>query len=84
MSSANPIFVDAAQWLPAGEDATAQHDLSDLAQTLTGSLVGAGGSQGWGRVRWGQVGTIIVAWGVTLPLAFTLAAAAGLLTGRML
>lgn len=55
-----------------------------VAQTLTGSLVGAGGSQGWGRVRWGQVGTIIVAWGVTLPLAFTLAAAAGLLTGRML
>ena len=55
-----------------------------VAQTLTGSLVGAGGSQGWGRVRWGQVGTIVVAWSVTLPLAFGLAATAGLITGRMI
>lgn len=55
-----------------------------VAQTLTGSLVGAGGSQGWGRVRWGQVGAIATAWGVTVPLAFTLAAMAGLLTERLL
>lgn len=55
-----------------------------VAQTLTGSLVGAGGSQGWRRVRWDQVGTIVVAWAVTLPLAFGLAAAAGLVNGRML
>jgi inorganic phosphate transporter, PiT family len=52
-----------------------------VAQTLTGSLVGAGGSQGWGRVRWGQVGTIVVAWGVTLPLAFALAAVTGVVAG---
>lgn len=47
-----------------------------VAQTLTGSLVGAGASQGVGRVRWPQVSTIIVAWVVTLPLTFGAAAGA--------
>lgn len=54
-----------------------------VAQTITGSLVGAGGSQGWGRVRWDQVGTIVIAWVVTLPLAFALAAGTGIVVGRM-
>lgn len=47
-----------------------------VAQTLTGSLVGAGASQGLGRVRWPQVSTIVTAWVVTLPLTFGVAAAA--------
>lgn len=46
-----------------------------VAQTLTGSLVGAGASQGLGRVRWQQVSTIVTAWVVTLPLSFGIAAA---------
>ncbi|GAA1136032.1 inorganic phosphate transporter [Ornithinicoccus hortensis] len=46
-----------------------------VAQTLTGSLIGAGASQGLGRVRWPQVSTIVVAWVVTLPLTFGIAAA---------
>lgn len=46
-----------------------------VAQTLTGSLVGAGASQGLSRVRWPQVSTIVTAWLVTLPLTFGLAAA---------
>lgn len=54
-----------------------------VAQTITGSLVGAGGSQGWGRIRWDQVGTIVIAWVVTLPLAFAVAAGTGLVLGRM-
>lgn len=47
-----------------------------VAQTLTGSLVGAGSSQGLGRVRWPQVSTIVTAWVVTLPLTFGSAAGA--------
>lgn len=47
-----------------------------VAQTLTGSLVGAGASQGLGRVRWQQVSAIITAWVVTLPLTFGSAAVA--------
>lgn len=46
-----------------------------VAQTLTGSLVGAGASQGLGRVRWPQVSAIAVAWLVTLPTTFGLSAA---------
>lgn len=57
-----------------------------VAQTLTGSLVGAGASQGLGRVRWPQVSTIVTAWVVTLPLTFAVAAAvaAGLRAGAVL
>lgn len=57
-----------------------------VAQTLTGSLVGAGASQGIGRVRWPQVSTIVTAWVVTLPLSFGIAAgvAGGLRTGGVL
>ncbi len=41
MTTANPVAVDAAQWLPAGADAAAiaRRDLSDLAQTLTASQI---------------------------------------------
>ncbi|MFK5689389.1 anion permease [Ornithinimicrobium sp. LYQ92] len=46
-----------------------------VAQTLTGSLVGAGASQGLSRVRWPQVSTIVTAWLVTLPVTFGLSAA---------
>lgn len=45
-----------------------------VAQTMTGALVGAGASQGRGRVRWPQVTSIATAWAVTLPLTFGLAA----------
>ncbi len=52
-----------------------------VAQTLTGSLVGAGMAQGVRRVRWIEVGKIVVAWAVTLPLAFGGAAAVAALRG---
>lgn len=40
MSSANTTVVDAAQWLPRGDGvAVARHDLSDLAQNLSGSQI---------------------------------------------
>lgn len=45
-----------------------------VAQTMTGALVGAGASQGRGRVRWPQVTSIATAWVVTLPVTFALAA----------
>lgn len=47
-----------------------------MTQSISGSLLGTGVTRGHGRVRWRQVAAIGVAWVVTLPLAFVLAALA--------
>lgn len=72
LSTATALLGSAAVGAPVG-----------VAQTLTGSLVGAGASQGLGRVRWSEVSTIVTAWVVTLPLAFGLSAAATVLTSKI-
>jgi PiT family inorganic phosphate transporter len=48
-----------------------------MAQTLSGSLVGAGLAQGMRRVRWNEASRIATAWLATLPVAFGLSALAG-------
>ncbi len=50
-----------------------------LAQTMSGSLIGAGLSQGYGRIRWQEVSKILIAWLVTLPVTFGLASLIGVL-----
>ncbi|WP_165492123.1 inorganic phosphate transporter [Egibacter rhizosphaerae] len=49
-----------------------------MTQAISGGLVGTGVSEGYRRVRWNVAGQILVAWVVTFPLAFALAAAGGL------
>jgi PiT family inorganic phosphate transporter len=54
-----------------------------MTQSMSGGIVGAGVSSGWRRVRWHEAARIAVAWIVTLPSSFAIAAAAGLVTGRL-
>lgn len=49
-----------------------------MTQALAGGLVGVGASRGYGRVRWGAAVRILLAWVITLPASFVLAAAAAL------
>jgi len=42
----------------------------------TGAIVGAGVSQGNGAVDWRHVGSLVIAWVGTLPIAAALAASA--------
>ncbi|MGB3414525.1 MAG: inorganic phosphate transporter [Microbacteriaceae bacterium] len=49
-----------------------------LAQTMSGSLIGAGLSQGYGKIRWQEVWKILIAWVVTLPVTFAIASLIGL------
>ena len=49
-----------------------------LAQTMSGSLIGAGLSQGYGRIRWQEVSKILIAWLITLPVTFAIAALIGM------
>lgn len=46
-----------------------------MTQALAGGLVGAGVSEGYGRVRWDAAGRILLAWIFTLPASFALGAA---------
>lgn len=48
-----------------------------LAQTLSGALIGCGVTHGIGRVRWRQALRIATAWLVTLPAAFAVGLALG-------
>ncbi len=43
---------------------------------ITGSIVGVGATRRWSAVRWGVAGRIVWAWVLTIPAAFTIAAAA--------
>lgn len=52
-----------------------------MTQALTGGLLGAGVHDSYRRVRWRVVRNLALAWTVTLPLAFGLAAAAALAIG---
>lgn len=49
-----------------------------MTQSLVGGLVGAGVSDGYGRVRWHAAARIALAWLVTLPASIGLAAATAL------
>lgn len=52
-----------------------------MTQALTGGLVGVGASRGYGRVRWAVAGRVVLAWVVTLPAGFVLAAGGALALG---
>lgn len=37
--------------------------------TMTGAIVGSGMTKGMGRIKWGKMGRIVVAWVITIPCA---------------
>jgi PiT family inorganic phosphate transporter len=47
-------------------------------QVVTASLIGCGAAESYRRIRWQHAQRIIVAWAMTVPATFCLAAAAGL------
>jgi inorganic phosphate transporter, PiT family len=51
-----------------------------MTQAISGAMLGTGVTRGTGRVRWRQVSRIGLAWIVTLPAAFALAALTATLT----
>lgn len=51
-----------------------------MAQTLSGSLVGAGLARGRGRVRWEYAGKVALAWVLTVPASVLMAAGVAWLT----
>jgi PiT family inorganic phosphate transporter len=51
-----------------------------MTQSISGALVGAGLSHGFGRVRWQGVTQVAIAWIVTLPAAAALASVAAAVT----
>jgi phosphate/sulfate permease len=48
---------------------------SAMAQTITGSIMGAGAVRGRRAVRWGVAGNIMAAWVLTIPMSALVAAA---------
>lgn len=50
-----------------------------ITQAVSGGIVGSAATRGWRRVRWQRTGQLAVAWLVTFPSAFVVAAVAGML-----
>jgi len=53
-----------------------------MAQTLSGSLVGAGLARGRGKVRWEYAGRVALAWVLTVPASVAVASCVAWGVGR--